>query len=38
MSANIGMLKLYRKHSIKYETLTKIQDTPVTKLWDIDHV
>ena len=36
--ANIGWLNLHIKHSTECETLTKIHDTQVAKLWGSDHV
>jgi len=36
--ANIGRLNLHRKHGTKCETVTKIKDKLVAKLWHCDHV
>ena len=36
--ANIWRLNLYRKHSTEFETLAKIQDKHVGKLWTYDYV
>jgi hypothetical protein len=36
--ANRGRLNLRIKHSHKCETVAKIQDTQVAKLWSSDHV
>jgi hypothetical protein len=37
-TANIGSLNLYIKHSAKFQTVTKIQDKQVAKLWGNNHV
>ena len=37
MSGNIERLNLYKKHRNKCETVAKIQDTRVAKLWGNDH-
>jgi hypothetical protein len=37
-SANIVRLNLYRKHSTKCETVVKIQDKQLAKLWSNDRV
>jgi len=36
--ANRGRLSLYTKHSTLCETVAKIQDTQVAKLWSTDDV
>ena len=38
MSANIERLNLYTKHRNKRESVAKIQDTWVVKLWGNDRV
>jgi len=37
-SVNVGRLNLHRKHDTKCETVTKIKDKQVAKLWPCDHV